>query len=78
MARRLEFDREKAVEIAMNQFWKNGFEASSVKSLSQAFGITRSSFYNAFGSHEALFEEALALYFEQSPDQALARAESGH
>lgn len=77
MARPLKFDREKAVEIAMNEFWQNGYEASSVKALSEKLGITRSSFYNAFGSQEALFKEALTLYFDQSPDLALAKAVPG-
>ena len=40
-------------------------------------GITRSSFYNALGSQDALFKEALALYFEQSPDIAFAKAKPG-
>ena len=74
MARPSKFNREEAVEVAMNQIWKNGFEASSVKSLSEKLGITRSSFYNAFGSHEDLFREAMEKYFEQSPDSVLSLA----
>src|SRR5690606_33845640 len=34
-------------------------------------GMTRSSYYNAFGSREDLFREALAAYLAQSPDRAL-------
>jgi len=70
MGRPSQFDRDAAVETALDAFWRDGFEASSVKSLSEQLGITRSSFYNAFGSREALFEETLDLYATLSPDKA--------
>ena len=72
MGRPAKFDRQAAVERVMNEIWRHGFEACSVKAISEKLGITRSSFYNAFGSREALFLEALELYFSQSPDKALA------
>jgi len=71
MGRPAKFDRQAAVELVMNEIWRRGFEACSVKAISEKLGITRSSFYHAFGSREALFLEALELYFSQSPDQAL-------
>jgi len=74
MARPSKFNRQEAVEFAMNEFWREGYEANSVKALSEKLGITRSSFYNAFGSRPALFGEALALYSSQTPDRALAKA----
>lgn len=77
MARPSKFNREQAVEHVMHEIWRNGYRASSVKALSESLGITRSSFYNAFGSREALFQETLALYCDQSPDKALATAQPG-
>ena len=74
MARPAKFNRDQAVEFAMNAFWKDGYEANSVKALSEKLGITRSSFYNAFGSREGLFEAALALYSAGSPDRAFKTA----
>ena len=74
MARPPKFDREAAVEFAMNEIWRDGYEANSVKALSEKLGITRSSFYNAFGSREALFSEVLALYLSRTPDRILAEA----
>jgi len=74
MARPSKFNRQEAVEFAMNEFWREGYEANSVKALSEKLGITRSSFYNAFNSRQALFGEALALYCSQTPDQALVHA----
>lgn len=77
MARPSKFDRGTTVERAMNEIWRGGYEANSVKAMSEKLGITRSSYYNAFGSREALFAEALALYFTHSPDRALAEAGPG-
>jgi len=72
MGRPAKFDREQALDVVMNAIWKHGYEHCSVKSMSELLGITRSSFYNAFGSREALFEMALGRYFEQSPNRVLA------
>lgn len=71
MGRAAKFDRETAIEACMHDIWRNGYEACSVKSISEKLGITRSSFYNAFGSREALFLEVLDRYSRQSPDQVL-------
>jgi len=71
MSRPREFDQAKAIETAMNEIWENGYEACSVKALSEKLGITRSSFYNAFQSRADLFEKVLECYFGQSPDRVL-------
>lgn len=67
-----QFDRDDAIEAAMQAFWRDGYQACSVKALSERLGITRSSFYNAFDSQEALFLEAVERYLARSPDRALA------
>ena len=69
MARPSKFNREDAVQTAMQEIWSAGFEACSVKAVSETLGITRSSYYNAFGTREALFKDALAAYFAQTPDR---------
>lgn len=71
MGRPSKFDRSEAVAAVMNEIWRRGYEGSSAKALAETLGITRSSFYNAFESREALFLEALELYFSQSPDRVL-------
>jgi len=71
MGRTAKFDRQEALEICMQNIWRNGYEACSVKAISEKLGITRSSFYNAFGSREALFFEVLERYFAQTPDRVL-------
>jgi TetR/AcrR family transcriptional regulator, transcriptional repressor for nem operon len=78
MARPSGFDRAAAVHTAMQAIWRDGYEKNSVLALSEKLGITRSSYYNAFGSRDALFREVLAAYFSQSPDRALhAEAPTG-
>ncbi|UUX51104.1 TetR/AcrR family transcriptional regulator [Nisaea acidiphila] len=72
MARPSKFDRDEAIETAMEAFWRDGYESCSVKALSERLGITRSSFYNAFNSREDLFAEVLERYARQSPDRAFA------
>jgi TetR/AcrR family transcriptional repressor of nem operon len=67
MARPSKFDRDEAIQTAMREIWREGYEASSVKHLSEVLGITRSSFYNAFKSREDLFREAVGVYLALMP-----------
>lgn len=56
------FDRDQALARAMEVFWAKGFEGASMTDLTSAMGIASPSLYAAFGSKEALFREAVALY----------------
>lgn len=56
------FDREQALRAAMELFWRHGYEGVSLKMLEARLGITATSLYAAFGSKEALFDEAIELY----------------
>ncbi len=77
MGRPINFDREKALDAAMNYFWANGFEKASVSDLAGVMGITRSSFYNSFGSKDKVFKESLARYSAASPDRHFADVGKG-
>jgi TetR/AcrR family transcriptional repressor of nem operon len=77
MGRPAKFNRDQAVEIVMNEIWKNGFQKSSVTAISEKLGITRSSFYNAFKSREALFNEVLDVYFSRTPDRVWSQVDEG-
>src|SRR5689334_10502669 len=57
------FKRETAVVRAMELFWARGYEGATLEDLQSAMGgISPPSFYNAFGSKEALFKEAVDLF----------------
>ncbi len=58
------FDRSQALCTAMWLFWDRGYEGTSFDDLITAMGISPSSFYNAFGSKERLYEEATEAYLE--------------
>ena len=71
MARPRKFDRDEALDIITETIRTGGYETASVKALSERLGISRSSFYNAFGSREALFAEVVARYAQTAPDAEL-------
>lgn len=56
------FDRQIALRRAMEVFWAKGFDDTSMTDLTSAMGIVSPSLYAAFGSKEALFQEAVKLY----------------
>jgi AcrR family transcriptional regulator len=60
------FDRTIALQAAMKLFWERGYEGTSFDDLIAAMGISASSFYNSFGSKEALYREATRSYLEWS------------
>jgi len=60
------FDRGVALTKAMKLFWERGYEGTSFDELISAMGISASSFYNSFGSKEALYCEATRTYLEWS------------
>jgi AcrR family transcriptional regulator len=60
------FDRQLALWEAMKLFWERGYEGTSFDDLIAAMGISASSFYNSFGSKEALYCEATRSYLEWS------------
>lgn len=64
MGRPRQFDRDSALIKAMHLFWQNGFDSTSLSQLKAELGISAPSFYAAFGSKEALFQETVALYLK--------------
>ena len=68
--RPLSFDREKALNDAVLQFWKTGYETTSVSDLTRAMGITAPSLYTAFGDKESLFLECVEKYTNPGPKTA--------
>jgi TetR/AcrR family transcriptional repressor of nem operon len=64
MPRPREFDEQKAIDRALDVFWRKGYEATSMEDLLHAMGIQKGSFYNAFGSKREIYLKTLARYRE--------------
>jgi len=56
------FDRDTALDQAMEVFWRHGYEGATIAQLTDAMGINPPSLYAAFGSKEALLKAALDRY----------------
>ena len=62
MARPVEFDKETVLINAMEQFWLEGYEASSVQKLLDATDINRGTLYNSFGDKDTFFKSCVDKY----------------
>src|ERR1700678_2095650 len=67
------FDTEKALDSAMQVFWRKGYLGTSLSDLTNAMGINRPSLYAAFGNKKSLFRKALNHYAE-GPSSYLSKA----
>jgi AcrR family transcriptional regulator len=56
------FDRDEALDKALDVFWRQGYETSSIAELCHAMGINPPSLYAAFGNKESLFRQTLDRY----------------
>lgn len=62
LGRPLEYNPEIALDAAMQLFWRDGYESTSLQNLLDTMEISKSTFYQAFKSKRALFEMALVHY----------------
>jgi len=62
MGRPRAFDKEKALDRALDVFLRQGYEGASLADLTSAMGINPPSLYACFGSKEGLFRAALDRY----------------
>jgi len=62
--RPLSFDPDKALDRALDIFWRKGYEGASLSDLTKAMRINRPSLYAAFGDKEKLFRRVLDRYAE--------------
>jgi TetR/AcrR family transcriptional regulator, transcriptional repressor for nem operon len=64
MARLREFDYEQVMDGALRLFWQSGYEATSLDGLLNEMGLSKSSFYGAFGSKHEMLLACLDRYIE--------------
>ena len=75
MARPREFDKTEALNQAMNVFWSRGYEATSLCDLLSAMELSKSSFYDTFGSKHDVFLDTIEHYKKTISAQVSAVAE---
>jgi TetR/AcrR family transcriptional repressor of nem operon len=78
MPRPRTFDRDETVQKAMDAFWQNGYEATSIHDLVEVTGVARGSLYHEFRSKAGLFAAAMERYAELAPaTRMLGSADTG-
>lgn len=76
MARPREFDEQAVLDATMQCFWQFGYEATSVKDITEKTGLTAASLYNAYGDKRGLFQAALDRYVNESIGKRIRRCEA--
>lgn len=62
MPRTKKYDEQEVIEKAMNLFWRNGYETTSMQMLEKEMGINKFSIYSSFGNKNGVFLESLSCY----------------
>lgn len=65
MVRPREFEFDEALQKAMEVFWAQGYEGTSLSNLESGTGLLRGSIYAAFGNKADLYQKALSFYIER-------------
>jgi TetR/AcrR family transcriptional repressor of nem operon len=76
MARPRAFDEDTALDAATACFWRDEYEATSIRELAAEMGINAPSLYNAFGDKRSLFRDVLRRYVERSTRARIERFET--
>ncbi|MDT0345388.1 TetR/AcrR family transcriptional regulator [Streptomyces litchfieldiae] len=71
MGRSKEFDPDATLRSALELFWRQGYEATSMQDLVDHLGINRGSIYATWGSKHELYLRALDRYRQDRGDEAL-------
>lgn len=65
------FDEDESLERAVEVFWRQGYEGTSITDLTAAMGVSKPSLYAVYGGKSDLFKRVVAHYAEH--DMAYAR-----
>jgi TetR/AcrR family transcriptional repressor of nem operon len=74
MARTVEFDEERAIQKAMEVFWKKGYSGASMRDLTEAMQISVTSIYNTIGDKHQLFLRCISDYIHSRMQEAIAHS----
>ena len=66
MARTKEFEKEEALDKAIQLFWQKGYNGASMQEVVDCLALSRSSIYDTFGDKRKLFIEALQKYRKEN------------
>ncbi len=66
MGRSKEFEENTVLQRAMEVFWQQGYEKTSMSDLVEQMGIHRKSLYDTFGDKHSLYLKAMDRYEEYS------------
>ena len=72
MARPIEYDEEEVLARALEQFWREGYEASSVNKLLDCCDINRGTLYNSFTDKNTFFKIVINHYNDLLDSQVAA------
>ena len=71
MPRSKSFDESIVLSQMMNVFWKQGYDATSMRHIEKATKLSAGSIYNEFGSKQKLFNRTLAFYIKTIIEQRI-------
>ncbi|WP_211129541.1 TetR/AcrR family transcriptional regulator [Serratia surfactantfaciens] len=60
-----QFDRDRALESALDLFWRHGYEATSLADLVEVTGAKAPTLYAEFGNKEGMFRAAVERYLQK-------------
>ena len=76
MGKMPKFDMDEVLTKAMDQFWRYGYSATSIRDLENVTGLFRGSLYHAFGDKREMFLRALHRYdqlYREAPIRELKK-----
>lgn len=76
MARNKEFDIDTVLGKAMDVFWRQGYEKTSMQDLVSHMGIHKRSMYDTFGDKHKLYMKVMDRYAEMMKSNTEARIQS--
>jgi TetR/AcrR family transcriptional repressor of nem operon len=65
MGRKKSYDSKDVLRSAMELFWANGYDATSIKMITDHLGINKFSLYSEFGSKKELLSKSIDFYREE-------------